>query len=916
MKQIQQPTFSLPRFHWLSNATLLAITAVNTPLIAAPVDNGSGSKATIDATKLHYSTAPSGNVSGALLTTQPIVSAVDLSNNVDTDYSGTITLTESSSGALSGTKQQSALSGVVSFTDLMYTATADHEGFVLTASDGSLSDIESGSLDSDVVATQLVFMTQPSPSTLAINVNTAFTTVPVVEAQDASNLLDSDFTETITLRENGAGTGVLANNALTATSGSATFTGLSLTHDRVETLQLVANDVDATGTDLPTVNSVTLSVGKADQTITFSVLDEQTFASGATFSAPASSDSGLAVILTSTTTAICSISGNTVTILSAGECGLTASQAGNDQFTAAVDSSQNITINKANQTLTFAKPDNQTFANGATFSASASSDSGLTVTLTSTTTGVCSASGTTISVISAGECSLTASQAGNNNVNAAADISQSITIDKANQSITFERPDNQTFVSGATFTTSTDSDSGLAVTLTSSSTDICRVAGDTVMMVSAGNCELNASQGGDTNYNAAEDVIHTITLSSYTLSISATTDGAENNDGTPTDAVFTISVTPSNTSGAAITGDIRYTGSAVSGSDYTAGATTFSIANGESSTTLTLAVTEDTRLEGDENIIATLSSPSTGVIATPSATATLADDDVSGTEIDVLGGAPLTPIATGDTSPRRLDGTDFGTTSGEQTFTIKNLGTDDLILSGLETVALAGNSSNAFSLSQSALTPLASNASTTFTIAYSAQAGVISTATVLINSNDADESTYRFSIQGGEVSEAIAPRAERLHAFLSADTEQRALVTFQNTGGTIQLSVDIVDSDGGEYRYGWSSPKADLNTLLSKAGGTLTDGSVISNPLDISSLPAGHYPVSFSISDSTFTVDSTYLSVIDFVLNVTAETITLDANNTDSDNDGLSDAEDNEPNNANNIPARLSNDDNYITTVQ
>ena len=209
-------------------------------LIAAPVDNAPGSIVTVNATQLRYTTLPSGNVSGALLGTQPIIKAVDTFNNVDTDYSGTITLTEASLGVLSGTQSQSILSGTASFTDLVYTATSDHEAFVLTASDGNFSDISSDSLDSDIVATQLVFTTDPSPTTLDANVTTVFTTVPVVQAVDANDLVDTDFSEIITLSENAAGTGVFTNNTVTAASGRATFTGLSLTHDRSETFQLVA----------------------------------------------------------------------------------------------------------------------------------------------------------------------------------------------------------------------------------------------------------------------------------------------------------------------------------------------------------------------------------------------------------------------------------------------------------------------------------------------------------------------------------------------------------------------------------------------------------------------------------------------------------------------------------------------------
>ncbi|NOQ63171.1 MAG: hypothetical protein GQ582_01505 [Methyloprofundus sp.] len=114
---------------------------------------------------------------------------------------------------------------------------------------------------------------------------------------------------------------------------------------------------------------------------------------------------------------------------------------------------------------------------------------------------------------------------------------------------------------------------------------------------------------------------------SYAISIIKNIDGAENNSGSPTDARFTISVTPTNASGGAITGSIAYTGTASNGTDYATGATSFSIANNTASTTLDLAVTEDTLVEEPETLIATISSPSTGTIESASATASLSSDD-------------------------------------------------------------------------------------------------------------------------------------------------------------------------------------------------------------------------------------------------------------------------------------------------
>ncbi len=224
------------------------------------VTNGTGSAINVTATKLIFTTQPASSVSGVSMT-QPVVKAVDASNNVDIDYTSSITLSESSSGTLSGTLNLSAVAGVATFTDVVYSATTDGESFVLTATDGSLTDATSNSVASDILATKLVFTTQPNPTALQNSVTMDFTTDPVVQAQNANGQIDTDFTETVTLAENGAGTGVFTNESVAAVAGVATFTGLTLNHNTDETFQLVADDV-AGGTegDLPAVTSGNLTV--------------------------------------------------------------------------------------------------------------------------------------------------------------------------------------------------------------------------------------------------------------------------------------------------------------------------------------------------------------------------------------------------------------------------------------------------------------------------------------------------------------------------------------------------------------------------------------------------------------------------------------------------------------------------------
>ena len=87
----------------------------------------------------------------------------------------------------------------------------------------------------------------------------------------------------------------------------------------------------------------TLTVAKANQTITFGALGSKVLGSG-TFALTATADSGLAVTYVSSNPAVATVSGNTVTLVSAGTTVITASQAGNANYNAASSVTQTLTV--------------------------------------------------------------------------------------------------------------------------------------------------------------------------------------------------------------------------------------------------------------------------------------------------------------------------------------------------------------------------------------------------------------------------------------------------------------------------------------------------------------------------------------------------------------------------------------------
>jgi hypothetical protein len=170
-------------------------------------------------------------------------------------------------------------------------------------------------------------------------------------------------------------------------------------------------------------------VGSAPQTITFGPLSSVTYGVSP-FTVSATSTSGLAVSLASATSyapAICTVSGNTVTIIGGGTCSIIASQAGNATYAAAATVMQSFTVNQASQTVIFGILADQILGSSPP-PLSAIASSGLGVTFTSNTPSVCTVSGVNITLIAVGKCSITASQPGNSDYAPETPVTQTFTV--------------------------------------------------------------------------------------------------------------------------------------------------------------------------------------------------------------------------------------------------------------------------------------------------------------------------------------------------------------------------------------------------------------------------------------------------------------------------------------------------------
>ena len=138
--------------------------------------------------------------------------------------------------------------------------------------------------------------------------------------------------------------------------------------------------------------------------------------------------------------------------------------------------------------------------------AGASASSTLGVSFASTTTSVCTVSGTSLTLVSVGMCSVTATQAGNSTFAAAAPVTQSFMVSQGTQTITFGALNSVTLPSAA-FALSATASSGLAVSFASTTPAVCTVSGSMATPLAAGTCTITASQAGNANYAAATPVM-------------------------------------------------------------------------------------------------------------------------------------------------------------------------------------------------------------------------------------------------------------------------------------------------------------------------------------------------------------------------------------------------------------------------
>src|SRR5205823_8953192 len=133
--------------------------------------------------------------------------------------------------------------------------------------------------------------------------------------------------------------------------------------------------------------------------------------------------SGLAVVFGAS--GKCTLSGVAVHITGAGSCTITATQPGDANYNAAASVAQTFAIAKADQEIDFLPLETKAFGDP-DFAVDATADSGLAVSFSAK--GRCTVHARRVHLTGPGACTITATQSGNENYDAASPVSQEFAI--------------------------------------------------------------------------------------------------------------------------------------------------------------------------------------------------------------------------------------------------------------------------------------------------------------------------------------------------------------------------------------------------------------------------------------------------------------------------------------------------------
>lgn len=160
------------------------------------------------------------------------------------------------------------------------------------------------------------------------------------------------------------------------------------------------------------------------------------------------------------------------------------------------------------------------FVNDEDFDPGASASSGLEITYTSSNEQVATVVGSMVSIVGVGSCVITAEQSGDVRFDPAPAVSQTLTVTKVPQVITF--PDLPVKnVGDPDFSPEISVDSGMPITITSTNEEVAKIVDGKVRILEGGITTIVASQPGDEIFSAVEVSRNLVVLGSAVLTSEA-----------------------------------------------------------------------------------------------------------------------------------------------------------------------------------------------------------------------------------------------------------------------------------------------------------------------------------------------------------------------------------------------------------
>ena len=383
-----------------------------------------------------------------------------------------------------------------------------------------------------------------------------------------------------------------------------------------------------------------------------------------------------------------------------------------------------------------------------------------------------------------------------------------------------------------------------------SGTDYTAIAGGTLTFAAGDTSKtITVSVTGDTSVEMAETVVLTLSNASSGTSI-ATANGigtitdndipgfsidspsVTEGDSGSVNLTFTVSLSPASTRQATVNYADAGTGTATSGTDYTAiagGALTF--AAGDTSKTITVSVTGDTSVEMAETVVITLSNASSGTsIATASGTGTIMDNDSpdmprfsidspSVTEGD-SGSVNLTftvSLSPASTRQVTVNYADAGTGTATS-------GTDYTAIAGGTLTFAAGETSKTITVSVTGDTSVEMAETVVLTLSNASSGTSIATAsgTGTITDNDTPD-MLGFSIDSPSVTEGDSGSVNLTFTVsLSPASDQQVTVNYADAGtGTATSGTDYTAIAGGTLTFAVGDTSKTV--VVSVTGDTLVE---------------------------------------------------------------------------------------------